>query len=292
MPMPENLARTLARCAGGEIPAGIALMQLCLAAEETAARAALEEAIAGAEGPACDRLGAVAELWRTTPDAFALVRTVARVADAAPAGDGIARWTKTFDAAAAISPEASVALYSLGRPDLLAAATDEVILGLRGLGLLRPQNHVLDLGCGIGRFVTALAPHVAHVTGLDVSPRMLAEAGRRANGLDNVRLVEGNGRDITGLDTASFDLVLAVDSFPYLVEAGTEIVTANMREIHRVLRPGGRLVILNYSYRGGDAADRRELAELANRFGFLVLRTGERPFSLWDGVLFDLERLP
>ena len=290
--MREDPAATLARCAGGEIPAGIALMQLCLAADETAAREALAEALRTAEGPARERLGAMAALWRATPGAFGLVRTVAEIADAAPGGDGIARWARTFDAAAAISPEASVALYSLGRSDLLAAATEEVVARLKGLGLLRPESRVLDLGCGIGRFVTALAPHVAHVTGLDVSARMLAEAERRAIGLGNVRLVQGNGRDLAGLDATSFDLALAADSFPYLVEAGPDVVASNLRDIRRVLRPGGRLVILNYSYRGDEAADRRELAELASRFGFRTLRAGERPFRLWDGVLFDLERLP
>jgi SAM-dependent methyltransferase len=293
MPMPEDLAATLAGCAGGEIPAGIALMRLCLANDENTARAALARAIAASQGPARERLDAVERLWRSTPEAFTLVKRVAHTGEEelTEAGD-VTRWARAFDAAAAISPEASVALYSLGRPDLLAAATDEVVDMLRALRLLRPEGHVLDIGCGIGRFVKALAPHVAHVTGLDVSPRMLAEARRRAAGLGNVRLVQGNGRDFAGLAAAAFDLALAVDSFPYLVAAGSDVVAANMCEIKRVLRPGGRLVVFNYSYRGDQAADRAEIAELAGRLGFRLLRAGERRFRHWDGALFDLERLP
>ncbi|MFC7396138.1 class I SAM-dependent methyltransferase [Chelatococcus sp. GCM10030263] len=291
--MPEDLAATLAGCAGGAIPAGIALMRLCLAGDEDTARAALAQAIAASEGPARERLRRVERLWRTTPEAFTLVKRVARTSEEEPAEtDDVARWAKAFDTAAAISPEASVALYSLGRPDLLAAATDEVVGALRALGLVRPEGHVLDIGCGIGRFVAALAPHVAQVTGLDVSPRMLAEARRRAARLGNARLVQGNGRDFAGLAAAAFDLALAVDSFPYVVAAGPDVVAANMREIKRVLRPGGRLVILNYSYRGDQAADRAELADLAGRLGFRLLRAGERRFRHWDGALFDLERLP
>jgi SAM-dependent methyltransferase len=293
MPMPEDLAATLAGCAGGEIPAGIALMRLCLVGDEDTARAALARAIAASQGPARERLDAVERLWRSTPEAFTLVKRVAHTSEEEPTeGGDVARWAKAFDAAAEISPEASVALYSLGRPDLLAAATDEVVDMLRALRLLRPEGHVLDIGCGIGRFVKALAPHVAHVTGLDVSPRMLAEARRRAAGLGNVRLVQGNGRDFAGLAAAAFDLALAVDSFPYLVAAGSDVVAANMCEIKRVLRPGGRLVVFNYSYRGDQAADRAEIADLAGRLGFRLLRAGERRFRHWDGALFDLERLP
>jgi SAM-dependent methyltransferase len=284
----------LSDCAQGILAPGIALMQLCLTApDEAAARAPRQKAMAAAMGVRRDSLGAVDELWCDTPDAFALVKAVAASGGGEAGGArGIAGWAKAFDAAATISPEASVALYSLGRRDLLAAATDEVVAVLRSFGLLLRGDAILEIGCGIGRFVRALAPEAAHVTGLDVSPVMLAEAGRRCRGIANVRLLQGNGRDFAPLADAAFDLVLSVDAFPYLVAAGSDVVEANMREAHRVLRVGGRLAIFNYSYRGAEAEDRRDIAMLARRIGFRVRRNGEECFRLWEGALFDLERMP
>ena len=76
------------------------------------------------------------------------------------------------------SPEASVALYSLGDPAILAAATEEIVAWLVAERLLPADADVLDLGCGIGR-VGGVAPRCRSVLGLDVSAGMVAEATRR-----------------------------------------------------------------------------------------------------------------
>jgi SAM-dependent methyltransferase len=83
-----------------------------------------------------------------------------------------ADWPRVFDEAARLSPEAGVALYSLGDPDLLAAATRELVDLLQGWALLGREAVVLDLGCGIGRVAAAVAPHVTRVVALDISPEM------------------------------------------------------------------------------------------------------------------------
>src|SRR5688572_27932093 len=75
-----------------------------------------------------------------------------------PPGDAnaaVRRWAAAFDRAACASPEGSVALYALGNPELLKAATEEVVVWLRDWGLIGRERHVLDLGCGIGRFGAA-----------------------------------------------------------------------------------------------------------------------------------------
>jgi SAM-dependent methyltransferase len=279
---PPDLAVPLRRCAAGEIAPNVALMQLCLlAADEAAARAAL------AEGGAAE----VAALWQETPGAFALVKRVAGQDGRAAGAPDADHWARVFDAAAAVSPEASVALYSLGRPDLLARITAEVVDWLRAAALLGPDRRVLDLGCGIGRVLAALAPEVGEAVGLDVSSAMVAEARRRCAALPNIRIVQGNGRDLASLAGGAFDLVLAVDVMPYVVAAGPDAVAATFGEAHRVLRPAGRFVVMNRSYRGDLAADAAEVAALAHAAGFAVRRSGARPFRLWDGAVFELERL-
>jgi len=204
--------------------------------------------------------------------------------------DGVARIAAFFDRAVAHSPEASVALYSLGDPAILAQATAEIIGWLEAHALLRPDADVLDLGCGIGRVAAALAPRCHSVLGLDVSAGMVAEARRRNAALGNARFEQTAGRDLDALPGAAFDLVLAIDSFPYIVQAGHSLVDRHVEGAARVLRPGGALAVLNFSYRGDEAADRADAVALAGAHGLTLEQAGAAPFSVWDGTAFVLRR--
>ena len=261
-------------------------MQLFLAAPEAAGRHALTDAIASASGKAREPLSQMDRLWRETPDVYRLVTDVGGTAS--PDTRDVTAWAATFDAAALASPEASVALYSLGRADLLAAATQELVTFLRARGLLRPQAHVLEIGCGIGRTAAAIAPHVSHVTGVDISSEMIAAARQRTTSR-NVTYLQSNGRDLPHVASSSTELVLAIDVFPYLVATGAELLSSNIAECARVLTPRGRLLLFNFSYRGDDALDRRDVERLALEAGLRLRETG-RFLRSWDGLLFDLQK--
>jgi SAM-dependent methyltransferase len=181
---------------------------------------------------------------------------------------------RVFDRLVAESPEGAVALYSLGDPDLLAAATEEVLALLRAWSVLAPGRTLLEVGCGIGRFLAGTG-----AIGLDISPGMLAEARRR---LPAARLVQGSGRELPFAD-ASLDAILAVDSFPYIVQAG--LAEAHLAEAARVLRPEGELLVFNYAYRSEAA-----LPALGARYGFLVRVPGAHPFRCWDASAWRLQR--
>ena len=103
--------------------------------------------------------------------------------------------------------------------------------------LLDRQLIVGDLGCGTGSLSAALAPHVGHVHAIDASPAMLAAAASRLAGFGNVSVEEGVLESLPlsdgVLDVAILMLVLHHVSDP--VRA--------LREVHRVLRPGGRVLI-------------------------------------------------
>lgn len=279
-----------ARLAGGA-PPNVALMHL-LAASPSPDEAAAALGAARAARPDLSGPLAVAErLLAARPDAWRTVRAVAGSVDHAPASAPpeatLERWRAGFDRLAATSPEAGVALYALGDPALLAAATAEVVEALDGWGLLGEGRDALDLGCGMGRFTEAMAPRLRSVLGLDISPGMVAEA-RRRSGRPNAAYAVGSGRDLAGVTDATVDLVLAADVFPYLVEAG--LAAAHVAEVARVLRPGGVAAVLNYSYRGDEARDRADLAAAAEAHGLAVERAGERPFRLWDAAAFVLRR--
>lgn len=204
-------------------------------------------------------------------------------------GSDVARVAAFFDEQASRAPEAGVAFYSFGDPAILAAATAEIVAWLDAEGLLQPApRDVLDLGCGIGRLSMALAPRCRSVLGVDVSPGMVAEARQRCAGLGNARFEVTEGQDLAMLPDQAFDLVLAVDSVPYMVQVG--VADRHAEDAARTLRPEGALVILNLSYRQDIAADRADVARWAERHGLMVVRAGDRPFALWDGLAFVLKR--
>lgn len=293
--VPAALRRPLLACASGDLPANIAAMRLLMESREPHEA---ERVVAGLldrlEGHALEarRLQAALACLRRSPEAWRTVKAVLEdVRHDEASGDSdeaIRRWAAAFDRAARHAPEGSVALYALGDPGLLRAATDEVAERLRSWGLLGPERTVLDLGCGIGRFGEALAGEVRAFVGIDISGEMIAAARRRCAGLGNVSFRQSSGRDLALFEDDGFDLVLAVDSFPYLVQSGMDLAERHVAEAARVLRPGGDLLILNFSYRGDPAQDRADLRRLAGASGLEVAREGARAFSLWDGLAYHL----
>ncbi len=289
-------AAVLRQGAAGPAPATVTLMRALIVAEAPEAVDRAFASLADTLAPdAAARLDAVARLWAAHRGAWAVVREVAGAADhAAEARDpasAVATWAAVFDRLAATAPDAGVALYGLGDPALTARATAEVVERLDGWGLLGPDRDALDLGCGSGRFLRALAPRLRGVTGLDVSAGMVAEARRRCAGLANTRVARTDGRGLAPVGDGAVDLVLAADVFPYLVGAGGPVAADHLREAARVLRAGGALVILNWSYRGDVARDRAEVLVLAARHGFAATRVASGDFALWDGSTFHLTRL-
>lgn len=289
--MPMRLRAPLLGCAAGERPPNIALMQLIAAAGhrgevDAALQQTAEEFPAG--GAAAARLQAACRLWTETPQAWDVLRAVlAEVGNSDPAAGGIRRWSMIFDRLAAISPEAGVALYSLGRRDLLDAATAEIVARMREWGCLGAGRILLEIGCGSGRFLPLLAREVGLVVGTDISPGMLREARRQA---PSAALLRGSGRDLAAFRDAGIDTVYAVDVFPYLVMAGAETVASHVMEAFRLLRPGGQFLIFNYSYRGDSGRDHAEVRCQAEAAGFSVLQLGGRGLQYWDGEIFRMRK--
>lgn len=297
---PEQMRAPLDACASGEVPPNIALMRMLVEASDSAeVEGVLAACIARLErGP--ERAGALRHLrqalilLRNNPQAF---ETISSVIDGVEHDGGVrsgeaavAQWAAVFDRAARASPEGGVALYSLGNPELLRDATAEVVARMRDWGLVGHGRAVLEIGCGIGRFQEALAPDVGLCVGIDISGEMIAQAEARCAALPSTRFLQSSGRDLAPFDDAAFDVVLAVDSFPYIVQAGMDLAETHVREAARVLRPGGSLLILNFSYRGDDHRDRADVARLARDSGLVVVRYGIRPFALWDGAAFELRK--
>ena len=279
-------AAIAARCARGEISPAIALMEMLIASEDLArVRAAVSAA-------GDERLAALLVAHEA---GAARVATMLRSdVDVPPQGgsveEGVAFCKHLFDWSVRQSEEASVALYSLGSPALLEAATAEIVQLLDTWRLLGPRRRALDIGCGIGRMEVALASRLGRIDAIDVSAGMIDAARRRCAGLANVHLALASGLDLASFADGTFDLVLAVDTFPYLVQSGMPLVTTHVVEAARVLAPRGDLVVLNFSYRDDTARDVADVTALARAAGMEVVSSGTRPFALWNGVAFHLRR--
>jgi phosphatidylethanolamine/phosphatidyl-N-methylethanolamine N-methyltransferase len=104
-----------------------------------------------------------------------------------------------------------------------------------------PGSKVLEVGVGTG-INAALYPSHCAVTGIDLSARMLEKARVRLarKGVHNVRLMEMDATALT-FPSDSFDIVYA----PYVISVVPDPV-AVAREMHRVCKPGGRIVVLNH----------------------------------------------
>ncbi|MEU4289138.1 class I SAM-dependent methyltransferase [Kribbella sp. NPDC026596] len=108
---------------------------------------------------------------------------------------------------------------------------------------VQPGEDVLDVACGTGNATIPAARTGARVTGLDLTPAMLARARERAAGVA-VEWVEGDAEDLPFPD-ASFDVVLS--TFGCMFAPRHEIVAD---EIARVLRPSGRLGVCAWTPEG------------------------------------------
>ena len=110
------------------------------------------------------------------------------------------------------------------------------------LGITRGMK-VLDLGCGDGTTALPAARLGAEVLGVDVAANLVAAGNdrARAEGLANCRFQEGDASDLKDLADTSFDLVVSI--FGAMFAPRPQDVA---REMVRVTRPGGRIVMGNW----------------------------------------------
>lgn len=159
-----------------------------------------------------------------------------------------------------------------------------VRLAWRGLlaGLLpSPPARVADLGCGTGTLALLLAEEGHVVDGIDFSPEMVARALAKTAGEPDVRITEGDAYD-PPLASAAYDVVLSrhvLWALPDPVEA--------LRRWARLLRPGGRLVLVEGSWSTGAGLTAEQVATAARALGREpVVHVLDDP-ALWGRAILD-----
>ena len=155
------------------------------------------------------------------------------------------------------------------------AMLDELELGI--VRSFAGGAEVLEVGCGTGLIMRGLDGRARRLVGVDISPGMLAEARRR--GFD---VFEGRAEKLPFAD-ASFDLV-----YSFKVLAHVPDIELALREMARVLRPGGHLVAEFYN-----ALSLRRLAKRLGGPGRISAeRTEAEMFTRWDTPRQILGYLP
>jgi SAM-dependent methyltransferase len=155
-------------------------------------------------------------------------------------------------------------------PAELARVPDAAVESFAGvanpweLGRLAPGERVLDLGCGAGTDTLIAAQMVGaegHVVAIDMTPEMLAKARAAADemGAANVEFVESQVEDLP-LPDESVDVVISNGVIDLVPDKD-----AVFAQIHRVLRPGGRIQL-------ADVTIQRPVSE-----------EGRRNIDLWTG---------
>lgn len=159
--------------------------------------------------------------------------------------------------------------------------TDEQVLA-RVVELAQPAAdwHALDIATGTGHTAFALAPHVESVIGVDITVEMLTEAEKLAlqKGTTNVEFRLADVHDLP-FDDAEFDLVTARRAPHHFSD-----IEKAIREMKRVLRAGGRLVIDDRSVPDNDFVD-----DTMNRLDWLHDESHVRQYrpGEWEHMLTD-----
>lgn len=166
-----------------------------------------------------------------------------------------------FDEAAARSVEA------------MYLTPDVVSQRMRVLDMLSPKpgERIIDIGVGPGLLAHDLARLVGdtgHVVGLDMAPAMITMARTRLAALPQAECIEGDATALA-FPEASFDAAVSTQVYEYVAD-----MPKALSELKRVLRPGGRVLILDTDWRSivWHSSDEARM---------------ERVLACWDGHLAD-----
>jgi arsenite methyltransferase len=166
-----------------------------------------------------------------------------------------------------IFPTGRLWAEDLGYPPELANVPDAAVESFAGvanpweMGRLRPGERVLDLGSGAGTdalIAAQMVGHQGHVTGIDMTPEILAKAvtAARAMGAANVEFVEAEAERLP-FDDESFDVVISNGVIDLVPDKD-----AVFAELYRVLTPGGRMQVADVTIQQPVSAEGRRNIEL------------------------------
>jgi ubiquinone/menaquinone biosynthesis C-methylase UbiE len=155
---------------------------------------------------------------------------------------GRSEYKKVWSALSTTEDQAKLHVIGVTDEDALRATGEQTLGFLQESVGIHRDDVVLEIGCGIGRVGKIVAPLCRKWIGCDVASNMLSLAAERLKDIPGVELKEISGYDLTGVESASVDVVYCTvvfmhleswDRYNYILEA------------FRVLRPKGRIYVDN-----------------------------------------------
>ena len=150
------------------------------------------------------------------------------------------------------------------------------------------QDIILDVGCGGGRTVSKLAAIATQgqVYGIDHSTESVAMAMRTNKQWIDIARVEVRKASVSRLpfSDGAFDLITAVETHFWWAALPTDL-----REVLRVLKPGGRLIIIAEVYKGAEASTSRAAERYSEKTGMALLSVEEHRELFMDAGYSDVQ---
>ncbi|HTS62112.1 MAG TPA: methyltransferase domain-containing protein [Candidatus Acidoferrales bacterium] len=165
------------------------------------------------------------------------------------------------------------------------------------------EMRVLEIGCGAGRVTRAFAGYFGEVWGVDISREMVRQAREACAGFPNAHVIRNNGKDLRAVSSPwrerfgwrkpePFDFAFSFMVFQHI--PNRRIIESYVREVHRLLRPGG---LFKFQVQGSPLAEaevrhswvgvsfsERDAREMAARCGFEMryqYGAGDQYYWLW-----------
>ena len=152
---------------------------------------------------------------------------------------------------------------------------------------MRPQNWVLDVGCGGGRTISKLAAiattgKVVGVDFSDISVSVAKKLNARAIALGRVEIHEASVAELP-FEANTFDLVTAIETHFWWPD-----LAAGLREVFRTLKPGATLVVIAEIYKGADTKVARMAEKVIPLSGMNLLSPDEHHAILAETGYIDV----
>jgi SAM-dependent methyltransferase len=163
------------------------------------------------------------------------------------------------------------------------------------------EMRVLEIGCGAGRVTRAFAGFFGEVWAVDISGEMVRQARHSVAGFPNAHVIRNNGKDLSAVaphwwgrwgfgKPLEFDFAFSVIVFQHI--PNRQIIENYVREVHRLLRPGG---LFKFQVQGspleaeadswvGESFTEEQAREMAERCGFELRYqhgAGDQYYWLW-----------
>lgn len=159
---------------------------------------------------------------------------------------------------------------------------------------------VLEIGCGAGRITRALAAFFGEIYAVDISGEMVKRAKCALKDFPNAHILKNSGKDLSVVPRRPIDFAFSYIVFQHI--ANREIIENYVREVNRLLRPGGLFKFQLQGYASmdlkpedtwlGAAFTEDDAREMAERCGFELRHQsgqGTQEYWLWLFKTGELE---